>query len=219
MANDIKKAKNYFNEEEFRLFIKEYQNTTIIRNNKPIIKNEILENKLVKSVAKIINAIIMVYRYHVFEDFDDLKQHAMEACYKNFLKFNPEKGTAFNFFSIIAKISLLNYTDRRKKHRNHQNIEEQLSLEGKEYTNYDFILDNLENVFDSIIDQNYIGTKRKKYIKIAALLINYLRKTRKFVSKSDLYSWCRSYGIKNTEVREFIKDIKKYNEKIFEGVK
>lgn len=193
----------------------EYQKTSIKRDGIVIQKDTLLEGKIVKEVMKIVNAIIVVYRYYIFEDSDDLMQHGMKACYENFMKFDPHKGTAFNFFSIIAKISLLNYTDRRQKHRNHQDIADQITLESPQYANYDMLFDELEDTLFGILDENYIGNKRKKYVKIASLILDYLRKTRKFVSKSDLYSWCRSYGIKNTEVREFVKAMSEYNTDIF----
>lgn len=208
----------YFDEASFQEMLKEYQKTAVVRDKVTIKKDEKLERKLVNEITKIVNAIIVVYRYYIFEDYDDLKQHALNACYTNFLKFNPEKGTCFNYFSIISKISLLNYTDRRKKHRNHNNIEDQISLEGRSYINYDILFDNLEDTLFQIIDENFLGTQRKKYIKIASLIVDYLRKTKKFISKSDLYSWCRSYGIKNTDVREFIKSVSRFNDEIFEGV-
>lgn len=214
----IKTARYYFDEEEFVEMIHEYQKTTIVRDKAILVKNAVLEKKLVDRVMKIVRAIIMFYRYYIFEDYDDLVQHAMLACYNNFLKFNQKKGTAFNYFSIIAKISLLNYTDRRKKHRNHKNIEEQIFLESMKETNYDLIIDNMEDSLFQIVDENYVGKTRKKYITITSLIIDYLRKTKKFISKSDLYSWCRSYGIKNTEIRGFINEVKKYNKEIFEGV-
>jgi len=195
--------------------LREYQKTTVIRDGVAIIKNEALEKKLTKEVMKIVNAIIMVYRYYIFEDYEDLQQHALEACYKNFMKFNPKKGTSFNYFSLISKISLLNYTDRRQKHRNHHNIEDQIDLESRKDVNYEMFFDDLEDTLFGIIDENFIGNRRKKYIKIASLIIDYLRKTKKFVSKSDLYSWCRSYAIKNTEVREFVKSISVYNTELF----
>lgn len=211
----MKKARNYFDEETVKAMLLEYQEKAVVRDKTVIIKDEILEAKIVKEVMKIVNAIIVVYRYYIFEDSDDLMQHGMKACYENFMKFNPEKGTAFNFFSIIAKISLLNYTDRRQKHRNHQDIQEQISLESPQIVNYEMLFDELEDTLFGIVDENYIGNKRKKYVKIASLILDYLRKTKKFVSKSDLYSWCRSYGIKNTEVREFVKSISEYNTEIF----
>jgi hypothetical protein len=211
----IKKAKDYFNEVEFQKMLFEYQRTTVVRDGVSIIKNEVLEEKLVKEITKIVNAIIIVYRYYIFEEYEDLLQHALQACFTNFLKFTPSKGTAFNYFSIISKISLLNYTDRRKRHRNHQDIEDQVHLEGNYNVNYDMIFSNLETTLFGIIDENYVGTRRKKYIKILSLIIDYLNKTKKFISKSDLYGWCRSYGIKNVEVREFVNEMKNFNADIF----
>jgi len=169
----------------------------------------------VKEVDKIVNAIIMVYRYYIFEDYEDLKQHALQACYTNFLKFNPNKGTCFNYFSLISKMSLLNYTSRRKKHRNHSDISEQIDLNARKEINYDMFFKDLEGTLFNIIDDNYIGEQRKKYIKVASLIIEYLRNTRKFISKSDLYSWIRSFGIKNNVVREFVKEMSQHNTKIF----
>lgn len=211
----MKKARNYFNEEVVRDMLLEYQKTVVKRDKVIIIKDAPLEAKITKEVMKIVNAIIVVYRYYIFEDTDDLMQHGMKACYENFVKFDPVKGTAFNFFSIIAKISLLNYTDRRQKHRNHQDIQEQIALESPQRVNYEMFFDELEDTLFGIIDENFIGSKRKKYVKIASVIIDYLRKTQKFVSKSDLYSWARGYGIKNTEVREFIKTIGEFNVEIF----
>jgi len=216
--SEIKKARNYFDEKTFQEKVKEYQDTAVFRDGTLVIKNEKLERELMIEVNKIINAIIMVYRYYIFEDYDDLKQHAALACFNNFMKFTPKKGTAFNYFSIIAKISLLNYTDRRKKHRNHNNIEEQIHLHSNDITNYNMVFDNLEDTLFKIIDENYVGRIREKYSSIASLILDYLRKTKKFVSKSDLYSWCRAYGVKNVEVRSFINEMKRYNNQIFEGV-
>ena len=215
----LKNIRNYYNEEYVQELLEEYKKTTIIRNKVPVYKNLKLEGKIVKEVEKIVNAIIMVYRYYIFEPYEDLKQHALMSCYTNFLKFNKSKGSSFNFFSLISKISLLNYTTRKKKHRNHQNIEDQLQLESKIEIDFDFFLDNLEENLFGIVDENFVGTKRKRYEKIASLMLDYLSKTKKFVSKSDLYAWCRSYGIKTSNVREFINDVSTHRVDLFDGVK
>jgi hypothetical protein len=207
--------KNYFNEEEFQEQLKKYQQSAVVRDGVAVQKDERVEAYLVTEVTKIVNAIIMVYRYYIFEDYEDLRQHALQACYTNFLKFNPKKGTCFNYFSLISKMSLLNYTSRRQRHRNHSDIDEQLDLNASKEVNYEMFFEELEITLFNIIDENYVGEQRKKYIKVATLIIEYFRKTRKFISKSDLYSWIRSFGIKNNVVREFIKEMSQYNTKIF----
>jgi hypothetical protein len=215
----LKSTRKYFDEEKFRKTLLDYKNSLVFRDGKVVIKDEKLEYDLVKQVEKIVNAIIIVYRYYIFEDYDDLKQHALSACYSNFLKFDPSKGTAFNYYSIISKISLLNYTDRKQKHRNHKNIDDELDLEAKETMNYDLFFDELENTLFGVIDENFIGTKRTRYIKIASIILDYLRKTKKFVGKSDLYAWGRSLGVKNNQIREFVNDLSRYNSDIFEGIR
>jgi len=171
---------------------------------------------LTVEVLKIVKAVINKWRYYIFEDYDDLVQHGIISCYTNFAKFNTSKGSAFNFFTKISRISLLNYTSRRKKHRMHTDIETQQQLEGRYSQNKDFFFDNLESSLFKIIDENFLGNRRKKYITISSLILDYMRKTEKFISKSDLYSWMRSYGIKNVEVREFVRSIEKHNANIFD---
>jgi hypothetical protein len=214
----LKTAKQYFDETLFRETLTKYKETLIIRDGKIASRNEELERSLVKQIEKIVNAIIIVYRYYLFEDYEDLKQHALNACFTNFLKFDPAKGTAFNYFSIISKISLLNLTQRKQKHRNHKDIDEEVGLEAKEPLNYDLFFDELENTLFGIVDENFVGTKRTRYVRIISVILDYLRKTKRFVGKSDLYAWGRSFGLKNNLIREFITDMSRYNSEIFEGL-
>jgi hypothetical protein len=210
------KKNYYFNEETFQELLKKYQEITVLDDNGNVSETDVeLEKKIIKEIDKIVNAVIMVHKYYVFEDYDDLKQHALHACYKNFLKFHPDKGTCFNYFSIISSRSLLNYTTRKQKHRNHQNIEDHLELEHKEFTNYEMFFDGLEDTLFEIIDENFIGKKRQEFTRIAAIIIDYLRKSQVFIGKSDLYAWSRSLGAKNAEVRNFIKVMQEYKTEIF----
>jgi len=217
MPKKAKKKNFYYNEEEVQAMLVVYQDTTTVVEKVTTRKNPVLEQQIVKEVEKIVDAIIMNYQYYRFEPYEDLKQHALLACFTNFMKFNKTKGTSFNYFSLISKISLLNYTTRKKKHRNHQDVDEQIGLHSKRDFNFSMFVDGLEDTLFVIIDENYLGDKRIKYNKIASLLVDYLSKTEKFVSKSDLYSWCRSYGVKNSDVREFIKEMAKHNETLFDG--
>lgn len=212
------KKNNYFNEEIVQELLKEYQRTTLVYNNQIVSKNEILENKLIKEIEKIVIAIIYVYRYSIFEQFDDLKQEGLKACFSNFLKFDPKKGSAFDYFSIITKIHLLNYTDRRKKHRNHNNIDDEIGLECREEKNYGLFLEEVQKVLVDTVNKNYIGKTRKLYLQISCLIIDYYTKNINLISKSDLYSWIKSYGVKSANIREFINEMKKNNINIIELV-
>lgn len=206
----MSEKKMYFNEEDFQNLLRDYQKTAIVYNGVVINKNERVERQLVDQVQKIVMAIINQYHYHLFEDVEDLRQEGLKACFTNFIKFTPDKGTAFNYFSIIVKIHLLNYTDRRKKHRNLSDVDECLEIESQKELNYDLFFENLEVTLFRIIDENFVGTKRKKYIRIASIIIGYLKKSKVYTSKSDMYSWLRSYGFKSGEAREFIKAMSQF---------
>ena len=138
------KRKNYFNEKDFREKIKRYQDTCVVEGKVVIIKDELLERNLMESIKKIVCAVIYKYGYweHEGEEVDDLEQHAMENCYKKLTSFNPINGTAFNYFTKIARVSLLNYTLRREKHRNQVDVEEELDLESRTENNFNFFYRN-----------------------------------------------------------------------------
>lgn len=197
--------------------IREYQKSVIIRDGEVVKKDRELEAKITKEVMNIVNAVINNWHFYYFDEYDELLQHAMMHCYRNFTKFNPDKGSAFNYFTKIARVSLLNYTTRKNKKKSRENadVEEQHHLEANPQINKEFFFDNLEDILFKLVDENYVGNTREKYIRIATLMLDYLRKTEKFISKSDLYSWLRSYGIKNSEVREFIKEVNYWNSDIF----
>lgn len=227
----IKKVtNNYFNEEYVKDLIFKFQATAktetieIIgktKNKTKVViteKDDKLEHLITIEILKVVKAVIQVYRYYVFEPYDDCVQHGIMNCITNYIKFHPSKGTAFNFFSIIAKRSLLNYTDRKKKHRNLNNIDDQIGLKARQIIDFDFFLEELYNTLGEIINQNFLGKKRKMYLKISKLLADYLFKTKKYISKTDFYTWCRSYGIRSIDVRDFILKMNRHEPTLFEGV-
>lgn len=168
-----------------------------------------LENLITIEVQKLVKAIIYIYGYHRFEPFDDLIQAGMLACFPNYLKFNEKNGTAFNFFSLIAKRSLLNYTTRKKKHREVQSIEEKINIKSPKYSNdVDFFVEDMERTLTKIVNENFLGKKRKKFVIIVAIICDYLKKNKKYIGKSDLYKFAGGYGIRSLDMREFIKDVK-----------
>lgn len=204
-------GKMYFDEKECQRLTNIYHKSMIIQNKIVIAKDEKVERELMEMIKKIVIAIINNYRYYIFEEYEDLVQEGLKACFIGLPRYNIEKGTAFNYYSLISKISLLNFTDRRQKHRNLLDIDEQSETEGKEDMNFDLFLDNLKIGLINTIDENYFKAKRKRYLKITLILIDYLEKSKKMINKSDLYSWARSYGLKSVNVREFIKDMAKHS--------
>jgi hypothetical protein len=215
-----KKSNNYFDEEKVTKWIVEYQTSALKEIDSEgkvtvLWKDVVLEEKIMVEVIKIVKAIIQVYRYYVFEDYDDCLQHGSMSCYQNFMKWTKEKGSAFNFFSIISKRSLLNYTDRRKKHRNHNDIADQIDLYDNKSMNFDFYLEEVQDTLIDIVNKSFMGKKRKRFISISLILVDYLKKTKKFVSKTDFYSWARSYGMRSIDIREFMKAMREHGTELF----
>lgn len=215
-----KKANNYYNEEKVNKLIVEYQRTSLTEigdDGKMVVlwKDVKLEELIMVEIIKIVKAIIQVYRYYIFEDYDDCLQHGSMSCFQNFQKWTKEKGSSFNFFSIIAKRSLLNYTDRRKKHRNHNDIADQLDLYDNKTMNFEFYLEEVQDTLIDIVNKSFIGKKRKRFISISLILVDYLKKTKKFVSKTDFYSWARSYGMRSIDIREFMKAMREHGAELF----
>ena len=226
VVEEVKKKKsknNYFNEEQAKEWIFKLQETAKFgedRDGLPILvwKDTAIEHKITVEVLKVVKAVIQVYRDYIFEPYDDCVQHGIMNCYQNYFKYHPSKGSAFNFFSIIAKRSLLNYTDRRKKHRNHSDISEQVGIKARKHLNFDYFLDDLQKTLVSIVSENYEGKKKVMFLKITAILCDYLFKTKKFIGKSDFYTWCRSYGIRSIDVREFIKEMNEHHSELYFGI-
>ena len=210
-----KKGKNYFDEKYVVGLILEYQKSVYMINGIVMQRDLKIENLIIIELDKIALAICNQYRYHIFEPLEDLMQECRKEFFRNLTKFTTDKGTAFNYFSLIAKRHLLNYTTRRSKHRNLNDVDEQVDLESRRDINYDLFFDDLETTLFRLINENYLRTKRKKYLVIASVILDYLRKTRKYVSKTDMYSWGRSYGLKTSEIREFITEMSKHKEDIF----
>lgn len=209
----------YFNEETFQKKILEYQKTCKLNEDNIIIeKNEKIEYEITKDIEKIIAAIINRYNYWIWETVEDMKQHAALECFKNYLKFTPEKGTAFNFFSRIAKMCLFNYTTRRQKHRGHSDISEEKFIISRSENNFDLFLDNLEENLFKIINDNFENETLIKYEKIASIILEYLKENKNFAGKSDLYSFARGFGMRNSDIRKFILDVGKFKESIFKEV-
>lgn len=200
-------GKMYFDEAEAQRLFKIYKASLVMQDKVVVAKDAKVEEEIMTMIKKIVIAIINNYRYYIFEDYEDLVQEGMKACFIALPRYTTDKGTIFNYNSIISKIHLLNYTDRRKRHRNLLDIEEQLEIESREEINFDLFLDNFQSTIYNIIDEHFIRTKRKKYYKIALVIADYLQKSKKVINKSDLYAWARSYGIKSQDVRLFIKDV------------
>lgn len=91
-----------------------------------------------------------------------------------------------------------------------------LDVEGRYEMNYEIFFSDLENTLFRIINENFIKEKRRKYIDLASILMDYLVKSKSFVGRSDLLGWIRGMGYKSADYREFVNSLKPWQEVIYE---
>jgi len=177
-----------------------------------------VEKEIMANLYLIANAIINKYRYWRFEPLEDLQAEALKAMWYYLPNFVPGKGSAFDLFSIICKRHLLNFTLKNYKHRITGDIEVCYDISSETDTNYPILFDTIEKTFLEIINKHYVGKKRKRYIELTSILVEYIVKNRKIVGKNDLLSAFKEYGYKSAEYKKFIEDITKYKEEIYKMI-
>jgi hypothetical protein len=81
------------------------------------------------------------------------------------------------------------------------------------------MFDTLEKIFLEIINKHYIGKKRKSYIELTSILMEYIVKNGKIVGKNDLLSSFKEYGYKSAEYKRFIEDLMKYKNEFYDLIR
>ena len=105
------KKKNYFNNDDVTAAILEYKDYLEKGENRIYILHPYTEQ-----IQKLVRGVINTHKiYRWWDDVDELVQEGMLAIYASFKRFDPEKGTAFNYLSIVAKQHLKNWTQTRNK--------------------------------------------------------------------------------------------------------
>lgn len=223
-----KKKGMYFDEELVKdLLMNKYQPFLIYEINekgKKVCVNrdnasKDVEKEIMANLYLIAKAIINKYRYWRFEPIEDLEAEALKAMWYYLPNFVPGKGSVFDLFSIICKRHLLNYTLKNYKHRITSDIEVCYEVSTPNEANYPILFDSLEKTFLEIINKHYIGKKRKRYIELTSILIEYIVKNRKIVGKNDLLSAFKEYGYKSLEYKKFIEEISKYKEEFYDLIR
>ena len=63
-----------------------------------------------------------------------------------------------------------------------------------------------------VVDEYKDTPKFQKYTECAAILMEYLVKTKTIIGKTDIVAWFRSYGYKSTDYKEFISILEPHKE-------
>jgi len=217
-------AKNYYNEKYVDDMLIEYQSIVetvedakhhkIVVNKTPRI--EYLETQITIEVLKIVKAIIFLYRYDRYLEYEELEALGIMACFQNYLKWQSQFGSSFNFFSLIVKKCLYGVTTRNSKKREKNVYLEDLgdAVNSPRLPNIEEFVYTLQDILVDIIDSNFLGKKRKKYLLITRVVCDYIMKTKAYISKTDMYKFCGNYSLRASDVRGYINDMKKYYSEI-----
>ena len=217
-------AKNYYNEKYVDDMLIEYQQIVeteldakghkIVINKTPRV--EYLETQITIEVLKVVKAIIFLYRYDRYLEYDELESLGIMACFQNYLKWDPVYGSSFNFFSLIVKKCLYGVTTRNSKKREKNVYLEDLgdAIHSPKVPNIEEFVYDLRSVLYDVVDCNFLGKKRKKYNLITDVICDYIMKTKAYISKTDMYRFCGNYSLRASDIRLYINDIRKYYDEI-----
>lgn len=221
------KGKMYFDEEYVKgLIINEYQPYLVYEINEKgkrvcVDRSAVsrkVEKEIMSNLFLIANAIINKYRFWRFDTVEELQAEALRAMWVYLPNFIPGKGTVFNLFSLICKKDLLNFTLKGYKDRITADIDTCYDISYNKEFDYNSFFDNLEGSLFDIINKNFLRDKRKKYIELASILLNYIKENQKIVGKNDLLSEFKSFGYKSTEYKKFIEEISVFRDEIQKSV-
>lgn len=212
-------AKMYFNEEHVKSLITRFQSE--MKQGKSggyYCDDKKLEKEIVDNLMLIVNAIINKYSFWLFDTPEELQQESIAECWKALPTFDSSKGTCFNLFSLICKYHLIQYTVKQKNNRLNADIDIHPELAQPEEHNMELFLEAFENLILTGIAKHY-PEKQEKYVKLTAILMEYLVKNQAILGKTDLTNAFKSYGFKVSEVKEYLKDIELFKEEAYELAK
>ena len=104
MAAKRKKKLHYLNNKEFEITIKNY-----------LEEPDTYETELVTKLDLLITNILHTFKFKV--DPDDAKQECFVLAFKVLKNFNPEHGSAFNYFTTVFVNNLKLIYTKNKKYR------------------------------------------------------------------------------------------------------
>ncbi len=93
-------------------------------------KNKIFRERLEYPFMKLAENLIHTYKFYYFDvDSTSVQQDVVGFMVMNMHKFNPDKGRAFSYFSIVAKNWLiLNNNNNYKRYKQHTQLDSPTAL-------------------------------------------------------------------------------------------
>ena len=209
-----KKSKMYFGQPVQDAIIR-YNET-----NNPAIKNRIYREHIHAAFDKMAENLIHTFKFYYFDyPFEEVKHEVVSFMVMQMPKYQPDKGRAFSYFSIVGKNYLiLNNNNNYKKMKIHdkldvldfkrnlrsETVKDEASEFNREFVNQmlDYWDNNITNIF-----------RRQKDILVADAVLELFRRRKNIenFNKKALYIMIREMTGSNTQhITRVINQMKNY---------
>ena len=195
----------------------------IIRYNdssNPVIKNRIYQDHIHAAFNKMAENLIHTFKFYYFDyPFEEVKNEVVSFMVMQLPKYQPDKGRAFSYFSIVGKNYLiLNNNNNYKKMKIHDKVEvldykrnftSEESVEYVDEFNTEFVRQMLD-YWDNNITNIF---RRQKDILVADAVLELFRRRENIenFNKKALYIMIREMTGSNTQhITRVINQMKKY---------
>lgn len=227
-----KKSKIYFGKETQDAILR-YVELNKDQDTNLLEKNKLYKNIIHPAFDKLSENVINTWKFHEYEtSYEDLKVDAITEMYVKMDKFNPEKGRAYSYFTIICRNFCIIKSRELVKQRNNQesldvvdgsrNLHTEISRESfnEDITRFAAVL---YNAMDSELDELFTSRKQRR---IADSILELFKNSRDIdiFNKKILYIYIRERSNVDTKditavtnvlkpiVYEKFKDYRKYLE-------
>ena len=195
----------------------------IIRYNKssnPVVKNRIYQEHVHAAFEKMAENLIHTFKFYYFDyPFEEVKAEVVSFMVMQLPKYQPDKGRAFSYFSIVGKNYLiLNNNNNYKKMKIHddiitldykRNVFGESKKEAVDEFNSEFVTQMLEYWENNITNV----FRRQKDILVADSVLELFRRRLNIenFNKKALYIMIREMTGSNTQhITRVINQMKKY---------
>ena len=195
----------------------------IIRYNassNPAVKNRIYQEHIHKAFCKMAENLIHTFKFYYFDyPFEEVKNEVVSFLVMQMAKFQPDKGRAFSYFSVVGKNYLiLNNNNNYKKMKIHdqidrldykRNVHSENVDEAVGEFNSEFVIQMLEYWDNNITN---IFSRQKDILVADSVLEIFRRRTNiENFNKKALYIMIREMTGSNTQhITRVVNQMKKY---------
>jgi hypothetical protein len=195
----------------------------VIRYNESddhVVKNEIYRTEIAAAFDKMAENLIHTFKFYYFDyPFEEVKHEVVSFMVMQMPKYQPDKGRAFSYFSVVGKNYLiLNNNNNYKKMKIHDKLDvldykrnissESAKTESEEF-NSEFVSQML-TYWDNNITNIF---RRQKDILVADAVLELFRKKQNIenFNKKALYIMIREMTGSNTQhITRVVNQMKKY---------